>query len=192
MAVPKNHEQPHFRKIIRHRVVDLLKQHVDVAERVYPSRPVNLFKFNEPAILVYFTFEDANTQNIVPRNYLRSLTVVTEVLHNINPAGVMALDDYLDSRAFEIEHALADDRYLGLENCIEDTILVRTEPLNYSGEGDRTIASLKIFWEIKYRTDFNFHGEIDEFLKFNTKYNLKISPDSDDAMAEDMVIIRDS
>ena len=190
MTVLMRDSQPHFRKVIRHRAVLLLKDNLDVGGRVFPSRPLNLFKYELPACLIYFTDEEGDHQNSAPRNYLRTLHLVTEVLHNISTEIEMQLDDFFDSRAFEIEHAFLDDRYLGLAGCVEDVVYERTEVGNFPAEGDRQIASMRIFFNIKYRTDFHYTGQLDEFLRFNAEYNLHISDDADEAEAEDNVIIR--
>jgi len=186
MTIPLIEEQPHLRILIRNRVRQLLKEGVKINERVYCSRPLPVFTDELPVCLIYFTNEDAEHKNTAPRVYTRKLTLVTEVLHNIGETErETGLDDYLDSRAFEIEYALGSDRYLGLPEVVQDTILVRTEPINLGFEGDRTCASVRLFWEITYVTSFNYQGSLDEFLKFNTKYNLE-----NGAKAEDMVTIR--
>ena len=183
------HEQPHYRKLIRNRAKQLLRD-PDTgikmnSSQVYCSRPLPVFLTELPVCLIYFTEEGADHKSSAPRYYERELTLVTEVLHNIETERENALDDYLDSRAFEIERALTTDKFLGLEGIVQDCVLTRTEVINLNFEGERTAASLRIFWNVKYVTQHGFVGALDEFLKFNAKYNLGIG-----AEAEDMVTIR--
>lgn len=186
MTIPLNHEQPHLRKLIRNRVRELLKSGVMINERVYCSRPLPIFLDELPICLVYFTNEDAEHKNTAPRSYTRKLTLVVEVLHNIGETErETGMDDFLDSRAFEIEFALCEDRFLGLPGIVQDTVMLRTEPINLGFEGNMTCASIRTFWEITYVSDFNYQGILDEFLRFNTKYN-----SLNGAQAEDMVTIR--
>lgn len=183
------HEEPHYRKLIRNRVKQLLRD-PDTgikmnSDQVFCSRPLPIFLSELPVCLIYFTIEEADHKNSAPRSYTRDLSLVTEVLHNIETERENAIDDYLDSRAFEIENALGNDRYLGLPGIVQDTVLDRTEVINLNFEGDRTAASLRMFWNIKYVTEVNYQGTLDEFLKFNAKYELGLG-----AEAEDMVTIR--
>jgi hypothetical protein len=187
MTIPLHHQQPHFRKLVRNRVKELLKEGVKINDRIYCSRPLPIFLHELPVCLVYFTTEEADHGDTAPRSYTRKLTLITEVLHNIEPERETGMDDYLDSRAFEIEHALLSDRFLGLNEIVQDVEMLRTDVINLSFEGDRLCASLRIFWEITYVTNFNYQGTLDEFLKFNAKYNL-----TNGAEAEDMVTIRTS
>ena len=188
MSVPVRDSQPHQRKLIRSRIKQLLHEGTDLAEKFFCSRPNPAFLNELPIGLIYFTDEEASFQKTSPRIYTRHLTLTVEVLHNIETERENALDDYFDSRAFEIEHAILDDRFLGLPGIIQDSELKNTEVLNLTFEGDRTIASMRIFWDITYVSDFNYQGNLDEFLKFNSKYNLGVGASI--AQAEDMVTIR--
>lgn len=179
--------QPHVRIVIRNAVKVLLKDNTDLGGRWFCSRPKPVFLNELPAGLIYFTEEDADHQNIVPRNYKRDLTLITEVVHRLDSVRDDALDDFLDSRSFEIEAAMFHDRYLGLDGIVEDTVLSRTETLNIEASGDMDIASLRIFWTITYRTDAFYSGRLDEFLRFITDYETVQG-----ATARDEVTIRTS
>jgi len=179
--------QPHARIVIRNAVKELLKDNTDLGGRVFCSRPKAVFLNELPCGLIYFTDEEADHQNVVPRNYKRTMTLVTEVVHRLETERDNALDDFLDSRAFEIEQAMFHDRYLGLDGLVEDCVLSRTEILNIEVSGDMDIAALRIFWSIVYRTDAFNKGELAEFLRFITDYNTVNNAD-----ARDEVTIRNS
>jgi hypothetical protein len=182
------HEQPHYRKLIRARIKQLVKEEVKFnPDRIFFSRPNPVFLPILPVCLIYFDTEEADHRDTVPRSYSRKLTLITEVLHGIDPERENGMDDYFDSRAFELERAFLSDRFLGLSGIVEDVQLNRTEVINLDFGGDRLCGSQRIFWIINYVTNFNFEGSLDDFLKFNTKYELQIGLG---ANAEDMVTIR--
>lgn len=164
--VEPQHSQPHCRIGIRKWVVELMKVNTDLGGRWWASRPNPLFLDELPCGLVYFSDEGADHQQTAPRNYLRSLDLVCEAVHRMESKRENALDDWLDSRAYEIENAMLSDRFLGQKGLIEDTILVRTQPTTIEDEGDADIGTLRVFFRITYRTGFHYKGRIDEFLKF--------------------------
>ena len=178
--------QPHARIIIRNAVKELLKDNTDLGGRWFCSRPKAVFLSELPCGLIYFSEELADHENIVPRNYKRTLTLVTEVVHSLESQRDNALDDFLDSRSFEIEAAMLHDRFLGLSGLVQDCVLTRTETMNIEAGGEEDIASLRIFWSIIYRTDAFYTGELNEFLRFTADYNTV-----DGAIARDEVTIRE-
>lgn len=179
--------QPAARIIIRNRIKTILIPNTDLGGRWFCSRPKHVFVNELPCGLIYFTDEDADHQNIVPRNYKRDLNLITEVIHRLESERDNALDDFLDSRAYEIEQTLLQDRFLGLNCLVEDCVLSRTEAMNISMEGDQDIASVRIFWIITYRTDAFYQGSLDEFLKYIADFNT-----IDGATAQDQVTIREA
>lgn len=179
--------QPHARIVIRNAVKELLKTNTDLGGRWFCSRPKAIFLSEVPCGLIYFTDEDADHGGTAPRNYKRMLTLTTEVLHRLETERENSLDDFLDSRAYEIEAAMMHDRFLGLPGIVEDCILSRSETINIDIGGDEDIASLRIFWTVVYRTDAFYSGDLDEFLRFDSDYNL-----TDGADARDEVTIRSS
>lgn len=184
-AVIVQNIQPMARIAIRNRIKSILVPNTDLGGRIFCSRPKPVFVNELPCGLIYFTDEDADHQNIVPRSYKRDLLLTTEIAHRLESERDNALDDFLDSRAFEIEQAILQDRYIGLQGLVEDTVLVRTEATNIEIAGDQDIGALRIFWKITYRTDAFYNGELNEFLKFITDYELV-----NGAYAQDQVTIR--
>lgn len=184
--VEKNKIQPSPRIVIRNKAKELLKENVDVAERVFCSRPKPLFLTELPACLIYFTNEEADDGDTRPREYEKKLMLVTEVVHRLESVRDNALDDFLDSRAWEIEQTFFADRFMGLKGLVNDITLKSTEALNIQIEGDADIASERLVWEIQYYQEAFNNGELDEFLKFITEYK-----PTNNADAEDNVTIRE-
>lgn len=182
--------QPHPRRIIRNQVKLILKENTDLAGRWFCSRPNPLYVNELPCGLIYFPEEEADARNTRPISYRRKLLLTTEVQQREESTIENDLDDYLDSRAFEIEVAMMQDKflYLGEKQFIEKVCLVRTQCVQIDYSGDSNIASIRLFWEITYNTDSWLPAELDEFLRFNSEYIAQIG---DGARAEDHVIIRE-
>lgn len=178
--------QPAPRIIIRNKIKELLIPNTDLGGRWFCSRPKPCFLEEVPCGLIYFSDESADHEKSAPRNYVRELNLSTEIIHRLESERDNALDDFLDSRAFEIESAILQDRFIGLKGLVQDTVLIRTEATNIDAGGDQDIASLKIYWTITYRTDAFYNGRLDEFLRYITDYNPTIGAD-----ARDEVTIRE-
>lgn len=184
-AVVKQNSQPHPRIIIRNRVKSLLLASVDVGGRIFCSRPKPLFLTELPSILIYFTEETANHESSAPRIYKRELSLIVEAVHDMESERDNALDDFLDSRAFEIENALLQDRFIGLPDLVEDCVLSRTENVNLTIEGDRDIASTRLMFTVTYRTAAYYIGQLDEFLRFTETIT---EPTGDIVLSDDITI----
>lgn len=180
--------QPHVRIAIRSWIKELLKVNTDLGGRWFASRP-NPMYFNEiPCGLIYFSDESADHRGTAPRNYQRTLSLTTEVLRKMDTERDNALDDWLDSRAFEIEQAMLSDRFLGLPGIVEDTVFTRSQPVTIESENtDQDIASIRLFFDVVYRTDVINNRKLDEFLTF-----LNTIKSVDGAEAEDDVTIREA
>lgn len=159
--------QPHPRRIIRERIAELLKAGTDIpADRWFISRPEPAFLAELPCGLIYFTEEESEHKKTAPRTYVRTLHVTTEVLHSEETDRPGSLDDYLDSRAFEIERALYCRKFLGLDEIVQNVELRRTSPIAVEMEGHADIASIRLFWDIEYVWDAFTPEGFDEFLRF--------------------------
>lgn len=182
--------QPHPRRIIRNAVKALLKENTDLAGRWFCTRPHPLFVNETPCGLIYFPDEENETKDTNPKTYYRRLMLTTEVQIRQETKIENTVDDYLDSRAFEIEAAMMHRRFLGLNDkiSINDVTLIRTQCVQINYEGDADIASIRLFWEITYQTDSWNQTNLDEFLRFNSEY---IGQIGDGATAEDHVTIRE-
>ena len=187
--------QPHLRRTIRHQVRNLLRKYVDLSQRVYLGRPDPIWFSEEPCALVYFTDEAAEDMGSAPRKFRRTLLVTVDVLFGSRPniAGDEddELDDWMDSRAFEIEYAMLHDRFLELgesnADWLHDVALLRTQPLQLVFEGDQKTDALRVLFNVVYDVDTVLEGSLDEFLRFNAKHQTVGGAD-----AEDEVIIRAS
>jgi len=164
--------QPHPRIVIRNFIKELLKVNTDIGGRWYTSRPHPIFLDELPCGLVYFTDETEDHEQTAPRSYKRSLNLTTEVLHRMKSERENAIDDFLDSRAFEVEQTLFADKFLGMPGIVEDVIFIRTQPATIEDEGDTDIASIRLFWNIIYRSDAFNQNKLDEFLRFINTINI--------------------
>lgn len=184
-AITVQNNQPSARIAIRNRVKAILIPNTDLGERWYCSRPKYCFLDELPCGLIYFTDEDADDELSSPRSYKRTLHLKIEVIHRLESERANALDDFLDSRSFEIEQTMFWDRHLGLKPLVEDSYYRRTEATDIKIEGDADIASIALFWDVIYRTEIMNTGEINEFLRFYTDYET-----TEGATARDEVTIR--
>jgi len=183
--VEKQDSQPHPRKIIRAWIKALMEVNVDIT-KWFCSRPNPVFLEEMPCGMIYFVDEPADHQGVVPRNYLKQLSIVIEVMRELDSERPNALDDWLDSRAYEIEFAMLSDRFLGeLKGCVEDVVLVRTQPVAIEWEGHNDAGSVRLFFNINYRSGYFTNGELEEWLRFNLKME---TPEG--AETEDDVTIR--
>lgn len=185
-SINKQNIQPAARIIIRNRIKTILVPNTDLGGRWYCSRPKSVFLDEMPCGLIYFTDEDADHEQSAPRTYTRILQLKTEVIHRLESERANALDDFLDSRAYEIEETMFWNRFLGLPGLVEDVVYKRTEATDVKVEGDADIASLAIYWEIQYRTEILLTETLNEFLRYLVGYTT-----AEGATANDSVTIRE-
>lgn len=193
MAFATQSDQPHPRRCIRHRIRDLLRQYVDVGGRVFMSRPDPLFLTELPCLLVYMSEEPADGKSSEPRYYTRKLQINVDILHSDRPNIVgdedNELDDFLDSRAFEVEWALLHERYLGLvdKEWLHDVNLINTSAVEMIFDGEQAVHALRQTFEVLYETIALTDTTLDEFLRFQSKYRI-----ASDVEETDLVQIRSS
>ena len=162
MAFTKQHSQPHPRIDIRYKVRDRMLQYVDIGGRVFCSRPNPAWLSQVPLLLLYFSDEESDDKKTSPRIYTKTLNLIFEVLQRQENT----VDDYLDSRAFEIEHAMElEPRFFGLE-FVNDIRQRRTIPTTITSEGNENVASLKVHFEVEYIFEPFSTITLDEFLTF--------------------------
>lgn len=176
----KQHSQPHKRKEIRKKITELLKGWVDIGGKVYSSRPNAAWLNEVPLALVYYNSEGADSQNTAPKKYKKSLMISIQVLARFEKE----IEDYLDSRAYEIEAALGDDKFLGID-YVEDVDLIKTTPVSIDDTGNENIEAVILNFEVTYRHRAEVIGSLDEFLSFNSDID---TPDGQ--KTEDIVEIR--
>jgi len=173
----------HNRSNVRARAVELLKQFVDVGQRVYASRPEPIWETQElPLVLVYFTEEPAEHRDRRPRYYMRMLTLNVDIISN---TGLVELDTFLDDRAYEAELAMLHDETLALP-FVHDVILLGTRPVVYDYESASNKAIIQVRFQVEYETEVFTQATIEEFLRFQNKIET-----TDGAESEDLVTIRE-
>jgi len=162
--------QPHGRIAIRNQVKLLLRAATALGEKWFCSRPSEIWLEECPCGLIYFTDERANPESSAPRYYKRTLTLLTEVLQYEDTDRENSIDDYLDSRAYEIEAVLMFDKQLGLKNLVSDCRLIQTQAVGIPDtSGEKQVAAVRLTWEIDYTMEDYGLISLDEFLRFTNK-----------------------
>lgn len=198
----KHKIQPHCRILIRQKVKQLLKTNVDINERfMFCSQPHPRFKEYLPCLFIYMPEEISKHQDSSPRVYTNELQLFTEVQIQTNSSidefvdeqGSIVNsfeDDWLDSRAYEIERALGTDRTMGLNGVVSDIELMRTQPININYDGEIDVSALRMTWKITWLQELSEHYTLDEFKNFGVEYKVKENDEYTGAEAEDDVTIR--
>lgn len=181
--------KPHPRILIRKTILERLKTDVDLGGRWFVSRSVPLWNEELPCGLLYTPNEPARDSAAVrPKLIRRELRVVVQVLREFDPESQEILDEYFDSRCWEIEKSVFKDFNLGID-FVEGVNLVNTIPFTVSVEGDNKYASCEISFDVVYIFEAWDEGlMLDEFLRFDSLY---VKP-SGDPNAEDQVTIREA
>jgi hypothetical protein len=141
-----------------------MQQYVDIGKRVYCSRPDPAFLSEVPLLLIYFSDEESDDKGSSPKIYTKIANLIFEILQRQEND----VDDFLDSRAFEVEHAMEIEKCLGIA-YVQDVTQRRSIPTTISSEGNENIASLKVHFEVEYLFEPFSNITLDEFLTFNNK-----------------------
>ena len=180
MPFTKQHSQPHTRIEIRNKCKVLMGQYVDIGGRIFCSRPNPSWLSEVPLLLIYFSDEECDDKNSSPKIYTKTANLIFEILQRQEND----VDDYLDSRAFEIEHAMEIEKCLGI-GCVQDVTQRRSIPTTISSEGSENTASLKVHFEVEYLFEPFSNVTPGEFLTFGNKIETVGG-----AVSEDDVTIR--
>lgn len=179
------------RKLIRHYAKELLKENVDVNNRVYVNRPSPIFLEETPCVLIYPSTEQntvlvGNEYN--PKVYRRVLMLNTDILvtEQLRPDSTYlentAADDLLDDLCQQVEDAMHDDWYFfrllkGYDR--NDTApkgllmgLAQTSTTAYviDTDGERRIVGQRITWEMPYEDDAFKDKKWPSFEEFYTAF----------------------
>jgi len=110
--------------------------------RVYPMQSAKL-----PAILIYTTSESSEEQAFSSKR-VQNRTLSVEVEGFVR--AISNFDDTLDLIAEEVEEAILDDPTLG--GLAINTELESTTA-NYSGDGEQPVGTIRLTFEVQYRTE---------------------------------------
>ncbi len=181
--------KPHGRILIRHQILKLLSEsdEFDIVN-IFPEKPHPKYSEQMPLCLVYFTSEELEKDDSNPRQYLRKDIFAVEVQIDTNAKIDTWESDYLDSRSYVIERILGESNHLHLD-FVEDCFLIRERPIDVEYDGDVDRSTIQLFWEVHWRDCLFPDKKLDEFLRYNVKYQ-PVEPEG--ANAEDDVIIRTS
>lgn len=189
MFKPQNIE-PSLRAFLRKQVKGLLRSYVDIGGRVYACRPHPILLEHLPCVTFYPLEEPADHRDSAPRIYHKEYGLIIEILceEPANLTDLENIEDFLDSRAFEVEYAMLHDISLELGengNWIDDVKLLTTVASRQIYEGSMNVAALKQSFVIEYNNECFAYDSLDEFKSF-----INSMTTTDDAEAVDDVTIR--
>jgi hypothetical protein len=144
----------HFRDIIRKRLVSLLKDNLDVGNKVFESRPNSLWLSEVPCALIYFTGETGNDKDSKPRRYWNMVDINIHILCYFNPKA----DSWLDARALEVQYTMENNAYLNLD-FVQDVKYLRTTPSTVSDEGQQDISTIQLVYQVEYLDSLEYATE---------------------------------
>lgn len=177
--------QPHPRRLIRDKIVALLRAGTDLAGKWHVSRSTVLWEQELPCGMVYFLTESAEDRGTRPKTLTRTLQIGVEVIREMDSEAVAA-EDWLDSRAYEIEKALLSSINLDLP-FVEDITLTDTTPYTPDSTGDNIYWGIRLAFTVRYTFDaWDESLILDEFLRFDAEYK----NENGQKLAEDNVTIR--
>lgn len=130
------------RKAIREKIVEILLNETDAADRVYSSRVLPVWVTQLPAILVY-TPSDSREIDSQPKRYAVDLQVRIEIIQKASSG----LDGELDILGAQVEYVLDQD--FTLNDLVQDIIHNSTE-LVIDKEGETEIGSLVFNFTCRY------------------------------------------
>ncbi len=189
MAVITQNTQPHARILVRKALQALLRVSVDLhADKFFMSRPNPLLLREVPCCALYFEEDSADHGDRKPREYLRELKIAIHFI--VRWEDYTLVEDWLDSREFEVIQAIENNRFLGLE-FVEDSWLTGSVPVSITDEGNENVESTKVMWTFKYRDCLNYlvdESNIGDFITLNVKY--KNIDDPNIILAEDLKTIQ--
>lgn len=142
---------------------------------VFPSRQSRVAPEEMPCILVYTKSESAEEGISAPRQYRRTLKLVTEIVRmDVNATPV---DDFLDTVADEIEQRLFKNETL--DGLASDTKLSDTE-IDFITDAENEIGFCRLTFDVTYWTNAPREiPDLDAFERYNSTVKVKGStPDT--------------
>lgn len=174
----------HQRTVIRRAVRDFLKGKTAAGNMVEATRR-DKYRQNElPAIAIYTPADDVDedSKDTSPRELKRDLTV--RIVGRVKDSE--RVDDVMDALALEIENVMHADPYLG--GVAGDSILRGTE-VGIDDEGERPIGVITLTYSVTYRTAAPAAPELDDFNTADTKYDVGVP--EEEQQAHDVVTVQE-
>lgn len=136
----------HLRKQIREYFGTQLTGLTTTGSNVFQSRVYPMQAAKLPALLIYTTSE-SSSETAFSNRRTQDRRVSVDVEGFVR--AIANFDDKLDLIAEEVETALLDDPTLG--GLAINTELTSTEA-QYSGEGEQPVGTIRLTFEVQYRT----------------------------------------
>lgn len=158
---------------------------VDVSKVIAEEfRPV--FTNELPFVCFYFKEENVKELNKNPLYKERRINLVVDICQRAPQEEGAGLDYWLRERAFEVEQALDNSDFLGLD-YVHALRPLGTIPGTIPGDNEIDVRVLRVNYAIEYYTEITPTQGLDEFKKFIAKYD--IDDNTERFEAEDQVDI---
>lgn len=177
------HKHPRAR--IRKKFISFVKNGVNI-NKIFENRPSPYMLEELPCISIYFQNENAEFENTAPPSSERSLTISIESI--FKPSSIAkqeVVDDWFDDRAYEIEYSILS-RHINdwdtfeNEHLVDKIYLSNTTPYSLTHDGRKIAESNKLDFIIIYKyPEYNENNKLNEFLRFNTEYDVNNKSISD-------------
>lgn len=147
------------RRLIREKFTEILKGQTSVGERVFSNPSAPTWAEELPVILIRTLTESSEMYGQAPREYMRTLQIMVEIIVEGGEDGLCPstdddgqpcqtfVEDKLDDIAHEIEDALFLDTTVG--DTASDLMPVSAE-FDFVAEGASPIASARMIYNVVY------------------------------------------
>lgn len=169
------------RAVIRHYLVDMFKDEVDVGNRVFANRPSDAFLEELPCLFLFF--EDEPTEIIVgdrfgvkvyQRTAQLNVCVVCEGLRTPDESAKNKGEDFLDFLGHQVEQAFYNDWRLArrlkdfdpntnYEGLTHGNRLVSVTPYEVDTDSERRMLAQDLRWVVPYQTNAFVDKKYDSF-----------------------------
>lgn len=157
------------RSEIRKKLVAILKDNTECADRVFANRARQLWPEELPAILIYTRTETSTEFESSPRSLKRDLRIAIEVVSKADED----VDDELDRISQQVENLIhADDT---LQETVSDCLLSDVE-MSVAGQGETVFGSAVMTFRVIYITEAVASSEdLPDLETVNVKFDLQNS-----------------
>ncbi len=157
----------HFRKQIRNRIVDILKDAniPRVGANVFSYKLQDTESSRTPSISVYTLDESASKFDEAPRRSERRLNITIEV-RDKHPDDDGTLADKVDDLSNFVERAILSDPFLGTWDnhngeqdwLVDDTVITNTE-YQADNTGEEYVMHQSITFSVEYKSDDSIYAQ---------------------------------
>lgn len=164
------------RKYLRKKIQDLLKAgNIEgVGKDVFSMRSISSDIEELPIILIYPKNENISRFDESPKRYLRTLTIIIEVISTDNNDEI--LSDELDRLSSDVENVIEKD--LEIESCVEN-IELQSVIYDTEGDGQSPVGSATLTYQVDYITEPREDGPLSDFNTAGAEWHANDHSDND-------------